>query len=132
MNIQKASLQNKQSFGNVVVLEPADSKNLSLMNALRDQVFNSPFRMDVFKAKDGIEKVLVSDGNEKVALGCVEDAFLKAHFTTHDKNIYMPITELLFELTKQFAEKAQTVKISSFDDVLFIKGFQDLVKYMKK
>lgn len=132
MNIQKASIQNKQAFGNVVVLEPADSKKLSLMNALRDQVFNSPFRMDVFKAKDGIEKVLVSDGNEKVALKCVEDAFLKAHFTTHDKNVYMPITELLFELTKQFAEKAQTVKVSSLDDVLFIKGFHDLVKYMKK
>lgn len=132
MNIQKASLQNKQAFGNVVVLEPADNKSLSLLNSLCDQVFNSPFRTDTFQAKDGITKTLVSDGNEKIALDCTDEAFRKFYFSTHDNKTFLPLADLLFNLTKQFAEKAQTVKVSSLEDVLFIRGFQDLVKYMKR
>lgn len=131
MNVQKASIQNKQAFGNVVVLEPANSENLTIFNSLRDQVFNSPFRTDIFQYKDG-PKMLVSDGNEKVALDSADEAFRKVYLSTYNRGAYTPMIEHLLDLTRQFAESAKTVKVSSLDDVLFIKGFQDLVRYMRK
>lgn len=125
MKIQKFSNMATQIFGEVIVLEPGGDNSWSdLMDMLSSE---SPYRMDGFVDLDR-GKLLVSNGDEKIALDDLSEAFYQAcreRKLEESKQIGFLLSQRVIE----FGRKArETIIVRTFDNIKNILGFGELVK----
>lgn len=130
MKIQRTSMQNKQTFGNIVALLESDDSSL-FKTLFYNKNPDAPFRTDFIEKTPGKQMLLISTGEEKKILDIMNCYFFDIDPLKRSKARQI-LGYFIYDLLSKYSEIAKKIKVNSFEDIAQITGLQDIAKYIFK